>query len=403
MAKLFYGDLRIKGEKSVQLEDGDTNIVSLKAASAMGADYTFTLPSAAGAANTVLVTSGSGTTSFASLVDANIDAAAAIAFSKMENLTTDRALVSDGSGDVSVSAVTATELGYVSGVTSAIQTQLDAKLENVVEDTTPQLGGDLDANGNNISFPTTGGQLRFTETGGGSEYVALAAPATIATNLTFTLPSTTTADGVMISDASGNLSVQTITNANVDAGAAIVESKLALDQNTADLATRALDNLASVAINTSLVSDTDATDDLGSAAIGWANGYINALHLDSNSQTTSLSGSASASASVAYTLPPAAPASNGYVLASTTGGVMSWVSNASSASFTADWVNGDGTTKAVAHNLTGEVIVQLYDIDSGQTIDVDTIDRVDSDNLSLTASEAPDSGGSGWRILIVKL
>lgn len=40
------------------------------------------------------------------------------------NLTVSRALVSDGSGKVSVSAVTSTELGYVSGVTSSIQTQL---------------------------------------------------------------------------------------------------------------------------------------------------------------------------------------------------------------------------------------------------------------------------------------
>ena len=44
------------------------------------------------------------------------------------NLTADRALVSNGSGKVAVSSVTATELGYVSGVTSAIQTQIGTKL-----------------------------------------------------------------------------------------------------------------------------------------------------------------------------------------------------------------------------------------------------------------------------------
>ena len=43
----------------------------------------------------------------------------------MENLTASRALVSDSNGDVSVSAVTATELSYLDGVTSAIQTQLN--------------------------------------------------------------------------------------------------------------------------------------------------------------------------------------------------------------------------------------------------------------------------------------
>ena len=43
------------------------------------------------------------------------------------NLTAGRALVSDGSGKVSVSAVTSTELGYLDGVTSNVQTQLNAK------------------------------------------------------------------------------------------------------------------------------------------------------------------------------------------------------------------------------------------------------------------------------------
>lgn len=43
------------------------------------------------------------------------------------NLTASRAVVSDGSGKVSAAGVTSTELGYVSGVTSAVQTQLNAK------------------------------------------------------------------------------------------------------------------------------------------------------------------------------------------------------------------------------------------------------------------------------------
>ena len=43
------------------------------------------------------------------------------------NLTASRALVSNSSGKVAVSAVTSTELGYLDGVTSAIQTQLNGK------------------------------------------------------------------------------------------------------------------------------------------------------------------------------------------------------------------------------------------------------------------------------------
>lgn len=45
-----------------------------------------------------------------------------------DNLTANRALVSNSSGKVAVSAVTSTELGYLDGVTSNVQTQLDSKL-----------------------------------------------------------------------------------------------------------------------------------------------------------------------------------------------------------------------------------------------------------------------------------
>ena len=61
------------------------------------------------------------------IVNADIKSAAAIAFSKMADLSTSRLLVSDGSGDVSASAVTSTEAGYLDGVTSNIQTQITAK------------------------------------------------------------------------------------------------------------------------------------------------------------------------------------------------------------------------------------------------------------------------------------
>ena len=48
-----------------------------------------------------------------------------------DNLTASRALVSNSSGKVAVSTVTSTELGYLDGVTSNVQTQLNKKLESV--------------------------------------------------------------------------------------------------------------------------------------------------------------------------------------------------------------------------------------------------------------------------------
>ena len=78
------------------------------------------------------ITISSGTAAIGSgvIVNADVNASAAIAFSKMADLTASRALVSDGNGDVSVSAVTSTEIGYLDGVSSAIQTQLDTKATN---------------------------------------------------------------------------------------------------------------------------------------------------------------------------------------------------------------------------------------------------------------------------------
>lgn len=80
-----------------------------------------------GSANQVLLTNGT-TPSFGAITNAYIDSGAAIALSKLAALTIDRALISNGSGVIAASSVTSTELGYLSGVTSAIQTQLNGKV-----------------------------------------------------------------------------------------------------------------------------------------------------------------------------------------------------------------------------------------------------------------------------------
>jgi len=79
--------------------------------------------------------------SITNIENANIKAAAAIAVNKLAATTVSRALVSDGSGFVSAATTTSTEIGYVNGVTSAIQTQITAKH-------TP--GASLDMNGTEL-------------------------------------------------------------------------------------------------------------------------------------------------------------------------------------------------------------------------------------------------------------
>ena len=64
--------------------------------------------------------------------------------------TASRALVSNSSGQIAASSVTSTQLGYLSGVTSAIQTQLNNKAPSYTYSTTDLTAG---------SSPLTTGKL----------------------------------------------------------------------------------------------------------------------------------------------------------------------------------------------------------------------------------------------------
>jgi hypothetical protein len=96
------------------------------------------------------------------------------------DLTASRALISNASGKVDVSTVTSTELGYLSGVTSAIQTQLNAKQGTITNPVTgtgttnyvtkwtssSAIGNSLIFdNGTNVGIGTTTPQERFEVAG----------------------------------------------------------------------------------------------------------------------------------------------------------------------------------------------------------------------------------------------
>lgn len=119
--------------KKIDIIPGGTANTTTTIQASQTTDKTLTLPDATdtlvGKATTDTLTNKSidaeGTgNSITNLKDANIKAGAAIAHNKMAALTANKALASDASGVVVPTAVTDTELGYVSGVTSAIQTQL---------------------------------------------------------------------------------------------------------------------------------------------------------------------------------------------------------------------------------------------------------------------------------------
>jgi hypothetical protein len=114
------------------------------------------------------------------------------------NLTASRALVSDGSGKVAVSDVTSTELGYLDGVTSAVQTQVDAKTAKLIT-TNRQTASytlvlsDADklvemnvATANNLTVPASvfsaGTQILLAQYGAGQTTIVAGAGVTIRSN-----------------------------------------------------------------------------------------------------------------------------------------------------------------------------------------------------------------------------
>lgn len=105
---------------SIVVTDANKKIATTAVASLTELGY---LSGVTGAIQTQLDGKAS-TTSVAGKQDTITGAATTITGS---NLTNDRALISNGSGKVAVSSVTSTELGYLAGVTSAIQTQLNAR------------------------------------------------------------------------------------------------------------------------------------------------------------------------------------------------------------------------------------------------------------------------------------
>jgi serine acetyltransferase len=128
--KVDIGALEIDGATDIgaALADADLIIVDdgangteRKAAMSRVATYV-----EGGISGDITISSGTAAIGSGVVVNADVSASAAIAFSKMENLTASRALVSDANGDVSVSAVTSTEIGHLDGVTSSIQTQLNS-------------------------------------------------------------------------------------------------------------------------------------------------------------------------------------------------------------------------------------------------------------------------------------
>ncbi len=158
------------------------------------------------------------------IVNADINAAAAIALSKLAtttpfswitadsggvlsstSVTASKAVASDSSGLPVASSTTAAELAFVSGVTSAIQTQINTKLAKAGDTMTGVLnmGGNKIqsvANGTSASDAVNFGQLRYFQTVQGTNTTTFTTTSTsyADTHLTATITPTSASNRIKI-------------------------------------------------------------------------------------------------------------------------------------------------------------------------------------------------------------
>jgi hypothetical protein len=472
----------IADSDGLKLNDSDTNTITLKAP-ALSANYILTLPTNDGNVGQVLQTDGAGALSWAdtlgnSLLSAHIDigsasnvrsatdtstlgdilasstgglvikgtvidndnisASAGIALSKLAATTVNRVIESNGSGVLSPSSITSTELSELSGVTSNIQNQINGKI-------TTGVGAIVDAD---ISASAGIDPIKLA---------ALTASKAVQTDTLGKLEasSVTNTELGYLSGVTSSIQTQlgnriisgtaAIVNADISASAAISLSKLA-----------ALGNSFALVSNGSGVISASSTT---STEIGYVSGVTSAIQTQLNAKEPTLTkGNLTETTSSILTITSGTNAvigsgttiqvaqssgstagylsstdwttfnnkstyadplttngdmlyrasgtttrlpigTDGYVL-KVTSGLPVWTASAVVTSYKTDWITTDGTTKVVTHSLgSTDVLIQLYDKTDNGIILVDDPIITDSNTVTLTSSQAP--GASGWRVIIV--
>ena len=221
--------------------------------------------------------------------------AGAVSTITTSDLTASRAMVTNSSGKVAVSAVTATELGYLDGVTSAIQTQLNAKQATitgaatsiddtnltasraVVSDSSGKVAvsavtsteiGYLDGVTSAIQTQFTGAETRRTNNIAG-------AVSTITT-------SDLTASRAMVTNGSGKVAVSAVTSTELgylDGVTSAIQTQLNAKQATITGAATTIDD-ADLTASRALVSSGSgkvAVSDVTSTELGYLDGVTSAI------------------------------------------------------------------------------------------------------------------------------
>ena len=141
--------------------------------------------------------------------------------------------------------------------------------------------------------------------------------------------------------------------------------------DTGTVSSTMLASTVALRADTQYIGTTAVTLNRASSALALTG--ITSVSFPSGSTTTTLQGSASATAPTAYSLPASLPSVNGYVLTSTTGGVMSWaaVSGGASGTTTYSLSAGTGLTWSTGSTFNGSTASTLA-VDSTVALKTDT-------------------------------
>lgn len=270
-------------------------------------------------------------------------------------------------------SVSNTEFGYLDGVTSAIQGQLDAKASITYVD---GLVNGLSWK-NSVRVATTANGTLATAFENGDTVDGV----TLATGDRILLKNQTASEnnGIYTVNASGAPTRST----DMDSAVEFSGSAVFVREGTVNADTAWVETLEVVTVGTDPVTFTQFSSTTAGATRNLDNLTVSGLAV--GSLLVGTSGTQVSNLAIG--------ASGTYLKSN--GTTASWVDD----SFEATWTTGDGTTKAVTHSLgTKDVQVQVYDMSNDETIFVDTVIRTSTSVVTLTSSEAP--GGSSWRVLI---
>ena len=179
----IQGNLKIDGTSTStvgslvfnEASDNGVHNISIKSPTALAANVAFTLPDNDGNANEVLITDGSGNLSWSATFAGDITEVVAgthlsgggASGSVTLNVDTSAISINDLS-DVNTTGVANGKILKYDSTTSKfiVADDTDTGITDVVSDTTPQLGGNLDVNGNNIVAVSNGSINIDAKTGG---------------------------------------------------------------------------------------------------------------------------------------------------------------------------------------------------------------------------------------------